>query len=251
MLTIPAILFAFSLPVFATERPGVLIPRGVYEPFFRDQGEKEIPVGPFLIDRDSVTNAEFREFLKTHPQWRRSRIKKIFAEPAYLARWTGDTAFPPTMADWPVTNVSWFVARKFCEAQGRRLPTLAEWEYAADSRNPDHLQAVLEWYANPNAVLKNVRDLKTNAFGVRGMHGNVWEWVEDFSTVIMAGDSRSSNETDRKMFCGAGSLRAKDPAQYATFMRFAHRSSLSANMTGETLGFRCVREINSPKGTRK
>jgi len=226
-----------------------LLSRGVYEPFFRDNGEKGSVIGPLAIDRDPVTNSEFLTFVKTHPQWRRSKIKGLFAEDRYLAHWPADLSFPPKAGRQPVTNVSWFAARKFCEARGRRLPTIAEWEYAADAQNPENLQIVLEWYGDPQARLGDVARRPVNARGVRGMHGHIWEWVEDFSAVIMAGDSRSSNETDRSMFCGAGALRAKDPAQYATFMRFAHRSSLKAKMTGTTLGFRCVRDIPGEQGT--
>ncbi|MEK6555753.1 MAG: SUMF1/EgtB/PvdO family nonheme iron enzyme, partial [Bdellovibrionota bacterium] len=141
----------------------------------------------------------------------------------------------------PVTNVSWFVARKFCESSNKRLLTTAEWEYVSNAQDSAVLGTVLEWYGKTNDTLKPVTQAKANAFGIVGMHGLIWEWVEDYSSAIMANDSRSSNEISSAMFCGSGSLKAKDPSQYATFMRFAHRSSLKADSTGRNLGFRCVR----------
>lgn len=246
-LTLAFLIGSFA-PAWSDGRAEVIQPKGLYEPFFRDQGENEKTVGPFVIDRDSVTNAEFQDFVKSNPQWRRSRVKRIFAEDRYLNHWTSDLSFPAGSARFPVTNVSWFAARKYCESIGRRLPNIAEWEYAADGRDPKNLEIVLRWYGDLKSELRDVRRSPVNSRGVRGMHGHVWEWVEDFASVIMAGDSRSNGDTDKSMFCGAGSLRAKDPAQYATFMRFAHRSSLKAAMTGATLGFRCVRDLNR-KGT--
>lgn len=230
------------------DRREVLQSKAIYQPFFRDQGEAERALAPFAIDYDSVTNAEFREFLRQNPQWRRSKIKRLFAEERYLNHWTGDLSFREGTARHPVTNVSWFAARKYCESIGRRLPTIPEWEYSADGNDPKNLEIVLQWYGNLKVALFEVSQGAVNARGVRGMHGNVWEWVEDFASVILAGDSRSGNETDKSLFCGAGSLRAKDPAQYATFMRFAHRSSLRASMVGATLGFRCARGLME-KGT--
>lgn len=230
-------------PATADERAEVTLPKGLYEPFFRDQGEREKVIGPLAMDRDAVTNADFRNFVKANPQWRRSRVKRLFADDRYLNHWTGDLNFPKGSARHPVTHVSWFAARKYCEFEGKRLPTIAEWEYAADGLDPKNLEIVLQWYGDLKAKLQNVDRAAVNSRGMRGMHGQAWEWVEDFASVIMAGDSRSSNDTDKSMFCGAGSLKAKDPAQYATFMRFAHRSSLKAAITGATLGFRCVRDL--------
>ena len=57
-----------------------------------------------------------------------------------------------------------------------------------------------------------------------------------------ASDARAQRNGDVQTFCGAGALGFNDSRNYATFMRAAFRSSLSANYTAKTLGFRCARD---------
>jgi formylglycine-generating enzyme len=222
----------------------IKVPGGIYKPFFREKGEKDQAVAPLLVDRYPVTNAEYLLFVTGRPDWRRSAVKRVFADSGYLGHWAGDLEFRKGEGNHPVTNVSWFAARRYCASLGKRLMTTAEWEFAADAQNPSNLSQILEWYGRTGEAGRPVTAGRANAFGLIGMHGLIWEWVDDFAAAIMAGDSRSSNETGKSLFCGGGSLAAKDPSQYATFMRFAYRSSISAGSVGRALGFRCVREEN-------
>jgi formylglycine-generating enzyme len=220
----------------------VQVRSGKYVPFFRDEGEKDQQIESLSIDLYPVTNADYLEFVRKNPEWQKSKVKSIFAGRGYLEHWPSDLKIPQAMRRQPVTGVSWFAARRYCESRGMRLLSTAEWEYAADSQAPENLALILDWYSKPG-MLASVSQGKTNTFGIKGMHGLVWEWVDDFSSAIVAGDSRSTNEISKSMFCGSGSLKAKDPSQYATFMRFAFRSSLKANSTGRNLGFRCARAM--------
>jgi len=243
----PILLFLLSFSTLAqtTPRGEVLVPAGTYIPFFRDEGETGEPIGPLWVDKQAVSNQEFLAFVRSHPEWKKSQVKSIFADPSYLEHWKGDGQFAGELRNRPVTNISWFAARKYCEAQGKRLLRTAEWEHASDAQNPKNLKLILEWYGQPE-VASQKSLTAVNIFGVSGMHGRIWEWVEDFSSAIVGGDSRSQSEMSKSMFCGAGALKAKDPNQYATFMRIAHRSSLRANSVGRQLGFRCARS-NSKK----
>lgn len=226
----------------AADTGEVLVKGGTYTPFFREKNEEPTTeVASLYVDRDPVTNAEFRAFLVTHPKWRKSNVPTVFAGNGYLSQWKNDLEFDPKIARQPVANVSWFAARAYCRTVNKRLMTVAEWEYVSDSQAPENLQVILNWYGEPSRELKDVSKGSVNKNGLRGMHGLIWEWVEDFSSVIVAGDSRDSNDTKGAQFCGAGSLGAKDPTQYATFMRYAHRSSLQATYVGSSLGFRCAR----------
>lgn len=244
MVALRVFLFSlvFSLIAIRIEANSeIFIKEGIYVPFFQDKNEGDQKIGRLIIDKFPVTNDDFLRFIKSHPEWRRSLRKEIFAGPSYLEHWDSDTTFPIEKTFLPVTNISWFVARKYCEAQHKRLLTTAEWEYASDAQNPTSLDLILSWYGKTDDQLASVKIGQKNSYGLVGMHGIVWEWVEDFSSAIMAGDGRSSNETSGSLFCGSGSLKAKDPSQYATFMRFAYRSSLKANSVGRNLGFRCGR----------
>lgn len=194
---------------------------GIYRPAFpASPAEREIRVSAFWLDREPVTNAEFAAFVRAKPEWARDRIKRIYADDGYLSAPGGDHA--------PVVRVSWFAARAYCGWRGGRLPRESEWELAAASNDGAE---DLAWYEKPTpAVLPDVGGAP-NPWGVRDLHGLVWEWIEDFTGSLAATGSQ---------VCGAEAVAAKDPRAYAAFMRFAFRSSLTARDTVSSLGFRCA-----------
>lgn len=216
-----------------------------------------VEVASFEIGRRPVTNAEFLEFLRVHPEWRRSRVSRLFADEGYLSRWRGDLdPGPRAPARAPVTSVSWFAARAYARWRGGRLPTVAEWELvaAADAtrrdatRDPRFLTRLREWYARPAPEVTPETGLGApNAWGVEDLHGLVWEWTLDFNSALVTGESRADASLDNAQFCGAGSSGASDFADYAAYMRFAYRSSLTARSTTTQLGFRIARD---PGGSR-
>lgn len=250
---------ACSSSAHASGRPAVvppagmvLVPAGRYAPLFRTEKEpKEVAVAAFFLDVLPVTNGDFLEFVRANPKWQRSKVKRLFADANYLQRWAGDLD-PGTNAALkaPVTHVSWFAAKAYCSWKGRRLPTTAEWEYAAaasptrpdGANDPDFVRQVRAWYStSAPATLPPVGRGRTNVFGVHDLHGLVWEWVADFSTAMVTGDARGDTGLDRQLFCGAGSEGAKDTANFPAFMRYGFRSSLKAGYTVHNLGFRCAR----------
>lgn len=234
--------------------PAVTIPAGFYTPLIRSsQDLPQTAVAAFALDVLPVTNADFLAFVRANPKWQRSRVSRLFADSSYLQHWSGDLALGPRApADAPVVHVSWFAARAYAKWSGQRLPTTAEWEHAfsagyttLNGRNDAALNRDLyAWLARPSpAVLPSVTDAKPNAFGVRGLFGYVWEWVDDFNTAMVTGESRADSGLDRDLFCGSGAVGAKDTSDYAAFMRMALRSSLNANNTTSSLGFRCARDL--------
>lgn len=239
-------------PVFASTGSGtrmVELPSGEVRSFYRapDGTERREAVEAFLLDARPVSNADFLAFVLDQPRWRRSQVPSVYADDNYLAGWAGDLEPGPGVdPDAAVTGVSWFAARAYAAWCGKRLPTLAEWEYAAAAPGRDGQAAndvVLDWYARPKSAGGATSARFTNTFGLEAMHGEIWEWIEDFNVGMTRGDSRAPTELDRARFCGAGSLSAADRADYAGFLRQAFRTSLKGRYTGRLLGFRCARDL--------
>ncbi len=227
------------------------IPGGVFKPLFRSLTDApEVKVAPFLLDKYPVTNEQFLEFVKVNPRWRRSEVKRLFADESYLKGWAGDLELGTNASPRaPVTFVSWFAAKSYAQWKGKRLPTVAEWEFAAGAsrtqlngeKDPEFRKEMAEWYSTLSAArLPSVGSRSPNFWGVHDLHGLVWEWVSDFSTAMVTGDARGDTGLDRQLFCGSASVGARDPSNYFAFMRYGFRSSLKAEYCVHNLGFRCA-----------
>ena len=150
-----------------------------------------------------------------------------------------------------MVHVSWFAARAYAKWRGKRLPTQDEWEFVARSdevsldatQKPEFHRRILDTYGRPTpTTLPAVGSLWKNVYGVWDMHGLCWEWVADFNTVLVTGESRQDKGLDRGLFCAGGAVGSTDPSDYAAYMRYAFRSSLKARYTVGNLSFRCAQD---------
>lgn len=208
-------------------------------------------VRAFRMRTVPVSVEDFRRFVVDHPEWQRGRVGGALADASYLGSWASPVeAGLDVSPRAPVTEVSWFAARAYCAAEGGRLPTEAEWEFAASaseteadaSRDPAFVAQLLRWYSAPTPPeLPDVGLGRPNVWGVRDLHGLVWEWVDDFNASLVSTDARQANGEDALKYCGGGAEASPgDKADYAAFMRSAMRSALSGRSTTRMLGFRCV-----------
>lgn len=243
---------ATAVAAMARPTPMARLPEGDFMPFFQEspgKGKARVAPAPsrmpaFRLDVFPVTNGQFLDFVREHPEWRKSRIKPLFADQHYLAKWRADLELADAgAAAEPVTDVSWFAAEAYCEAQGLRLPTTEQWEYALADRGRKQneiAQQSLDWFSLPNPKhLSAVGRGEPNGYGVHDLVGLVWEWTLDYSSFMTGTEQRNTSGKDDAAFCGSGSIGVSDPTDYPAFMRYAMRSSLKANYTMENVGFRC------------
>ncbi|MFC1959132.1 SUMF1/EgtB/PvdO family nonheme iron enzyme [Chloroflexota bacterium] len=192
----------------------------------RDNGGEQCFDEPFWIDRFEVTNAQFSDF------------GGISEQEGY---WTAP--------DRPRESIMWTEARDFCELRGARLPTEAEWEYAA--RGPDGLafpwgnEFVAEnvvFGANADSQTANVGSKPDGAswVGALDLSGNVWEFT---STINMdypydAGDGREDNSDNlsSRILRGASWADTFDAS-----LRVAGRYFATTMDWNDHNGFRCAR----------
>lgn len=240
----------------------IRVPGGSYVSFVPERKKPGAPlqaptltIASFAIDQHPVTNEEFLAFVQQNPTWRRDQVNRLFVDARYLVHWPQALGFGEAkLAKSPVVNVSWFAARAYCQAFGKRLPSTNEWEYVAGvdhyGSSPQdkekYLQKILEWYAQPAPLsLASVGSSSSHRLGIQDLHGLIWEWTSDFNSIIASQEAREDSSPDAAMFCGAGSLGGKDPSDYASYMRFAFRSSLKGGFSLGHLGFRCARDLSS------
>jgi formylglycine-generating enzyme required for sulfatase activity len=184
----------------------------------------------FWLGRTEVTVGAYQKFVA-------SKGVQMPAAPDFNAGWKNP--------DMPITNVSWDDAKAFCGWTGGRLPTEAEWEYAARAGSKEALYGPLDevaWYAtNSGARTHEVGQKRANAFGLYDVLGNVWEWVNDWY------DDKYYQHSPSQDPAGPTSgqfhvLRGGSWALPQSLVRVSFRVGLSPASGNFSFGFRCVGE---------
>ena len=218
-----------------------------------------------FMDKNLVTNAQFKEFIDANPQWgkphpSKDHIDGIYHDGAYLEHWD-ENNFTRGKEDHPVTKVSWYAATAYAQWVGKRLPTEAEWEKAArgglEGRKYPWGNAIDTTKANYLFHIGSttpVGQYPPNRYGLYDMCGNVWEWCLDAYQARFYVKSPSHNpfsdkfsmenvinyfkkiNTPRVLRGGAWGV---EPQR----VRVASRLKGHPEYTIQTFGFRCVMDI--------
>jgi formylglycine-generating enzyme required for sulfatase activity len=196
----------------------------------------------FWIDRTEVTLASFRAFSRATGQ-------PLPPPPG----------FPQNEAH-PVVNVTWADAAAYCSWAGGRLPTEAEWEFAARSGSDDGAkypsgQVLTRDQANWDGVEGRDRWAKTapvgsfapNPSGLHDVAGNVWEWTADWYDPRVGSTGSASDPTGPP----TGSLKVVRGGAYNAqprSLRSSNRGKFNPSARMESIGFRCVHDGEAPAG---
>lgn len=223
----------------------VLIPAGEFTMGMDKDGADynpahKVKIDSFYLDRHEVTNAEYYKFCQ---------------ETGYKLPETWGTAifrsgldFP----DFPVTGINWYDAGKYAAWAGKRLPTEAEWEYAArggliDQPYPNGADWKVERRVNVldsgwiNLIVE-VESFDSNGYGLYNMSGNVWEWTADNYNdeyyTESPGDNPKGPERGFIKSIRGGSWHSGSMCKRVYFRR-----GLPGNWVDFAVGFRCARDL--------
>jgi formylglycine-generating enzyme required for sulfatase activity len=161
-----------------------------------------VQVSSFFIDKYLVTNSQFKRFVDRHPDWQPGKVAARLDNGNYLKHWA-QGSFAAGQENHPVVNVNWYAATAYCQAQGKRLPSEAEWEQAARGGLESR---VFPWGDEPpSPKLANyssgklhatspVGSYPPNGYGIYDMAGNVWEFLADEWGRYPAGPVATTNK---------------------------------------------------------
>ena len=224
--------------------PGTVpVPGGVYE--LTSPGAPPAdpwPLAPFFMDRFEVTNEAFAAFVEAGGYGRDELWEDV---PDSLRRDFTDRTGLPAPREWvaqrypegrdryPVTGVSWYEARAFCQDSGKRLPTIYEWEKTARDGMITSLGLRMPWgYESSTSALGQRANFNSDGpaevdafpfgispYGAYAMAGNVREWL--------------ANPSGRARLNTGGSWQ--DPAYI-----YGQYAADPASFADGTLGFRCA-----------
>jgi len=164
---------------------------------------------------------------------------------AAYKRVAGSNPSHATADNLPVEQVTWDTARSYCQGAGGRLPTEAEWEYAARAGSTGarygNLPEIAWYQRNSGGKTHPVGQKRPNAFGLYDMLGNVWQWTADWYD---AAYYRTSERQDPTGPAGGvtPTLRGGSYSSYAMSVRASDRLSPAGRMRDWDFGLRCVGE---------
>ena len=191
----------------------VRLPEGDYMPFFQaspGKGKARVAATPvrmsaFRLDAFPVTNAQFLDFVRQHPEWRRSRIKPLFADQHYLAKWRSDLEAARCGSGIRTCDKRVMVrSRGLLRSAGPAAAdnrTVGVRPRRSRTQTNEIAQRSLDWFSAPNPEhLSAVGRGEPNGFGIYDLVGLVWEWTLDNNSFMTGTEQRNTSSKDDAAF---------------------------------------------------
>lgn len=224
---------------------------GVFE---NEAPAHRVTLNAYRLDPHEVTKARFSVFLSARPEWRKANIAAASQNGQYLNDWDGDR-FAAGEDNLPVVFITWHAAQAFCRWAGGRLPTEAEWEFAAraggDAEFPwgDMLPspALVNYAASGRGKPVPVGSYPPNALGLFDMGGNAWEllldeWNDSYPAADQADPVAGGPMDDARLLAVTGrrALRGGSFGASVVNLRTRWRDSHVVTNAVAFVGFRCA-----------
>ena len=224
-----------------------------------EQSLPKVYVDAFSMDQYEVTNDQYRQFVLANPSWAKDKINSNLHDGNYLKHWDGNK-YPENSENHPVVYVSWYAAVAYARWAEKRLPTGAEWEYAArgglsDKKYPwgDVVDINKANYDGNIGKTTPKGKYPPNKYDLYDMGGNVWEWCldeynEDFySSPPPKNPLSGANSPDWIMnnFESITTDRVARGGSWANspeYLRVALSASFDPRNANCLTGFRCVKK---------
>ncbi|MEL7370066.1 MAG: SUMF1/EgtB/PvdO family nonheme iron enzyme [Myxococcota bacterium] len=220
--------------------PGGIFTRGDLNGEPSEYPERQVTISAFRIDRYEVSNAAYRICVQEG---------RCDATPYLSDETLGGESHP-------AVGLSWFDAFRYCAWMGRRLPTEAEWEYAAKGTDNRRFPwsgpfdpalantARRDAFASTAPVLALIEG--ESPFGVRNMAGNAAEWVADFFDPLYYRKSEGSTDPEGPKQGRERVIRGGSYRDSPYLVRVAARRAQSPTEVDNTIGVRCAQSPTTP-----
>ena len=199
------------------------------------QPEHKVSIDAFYMDKYEVTNKQYYDFC----------VKTKHALPEFWgsANFKSGMDFP----DYPVVGVTSFDAEQYARWAGKRLPTEAEWEYAArgglTGKNfpwGDQVDSAKVNYGKKFKSIRKIGSFPPNNFGLFDITGNVWEWTSDF----YGDDYYKTSPVENPKGPQSGRFKVIRGGSWhsgAMCVQTYYRNGLPSSWVDFAVGFRCVK----------